>query len=114
VCELLEHQAGQQLGLSELLGAELVAMRRSGLAGGFVGDLQNPARRFACLHISYYMASSGQVRWISTEQVSVHFFTRKSEPTPILLPDTNPAPEELDRVGYLIGGCDPMITAITL
>jgi hypothetical protein len=76
VRELLEHQAGQQLGLSELLGAELVAMRRNGLAGGFVGDLQNPARRFACLHIPYYVASSGQVRWISTEQGQRHSAAR--------------------------------------
>jgi len=51
VRELFEHQASQQLRLSELLGAELVSMRRNGLAGGFVGDLENPARRFACLHI---------------------------------------------------------------
>jgi hypothetical protein len=52
VRELFEHQAGQQLRLSELLGAEFVAMRRNGFAGGFVGDLENPARGFACLHIS--------------------------------------------------------------
>ena len=51
VRELLEHQAGQQLRLSELLGAELVSVCRKGLAGGFVGDLENPTRRFACLHI---------------------------------------------------------------
>ena len=50
--ELLEHQAGQELGLDELLGAELVPVRREGLAGRLVSDLKHPARRFAGLHNS--------------------------------------------------------------
>ena len=37
--ELLEDQAGQELGLSELLGAESVPMRSDGLTGRVVGDL---------------------------------------------------------------------------
>ena len=50
--ELLEHQAGQELRLSELLGAERMPMRGEGLAGGVVGDLEHPARGFARRHIS--------------------------------------------------------------
>ena len=52
VGELLEHQAGQELGLGELLGAELVPVRGEGLAGRLVGDLEHPARGFAGLHTS--------------------------------------------------------------
>ena len=48
--ELLEHQAGQELGLSELLGAEPVPMRRDGLTGRVVGDLEDAARGFAQGH----------------------------------------------------------------
>ena len=62
VRELFEHQAGQQLGLGKLLGAELVSVRRKSLAGSLVRDLQDPARGFTGSHISYYVASSGQVR----------------------------------------------------
>ncbi len=51
--ELLEHQAGQELVLGELLGAELVPVRGEGLTGGVVGDLEDPARGFAGGHISY-------------------------------------------------------------
>ena len=50
--ELLEHQAGQELGLGELLGAELVAVRGAGPAGRLVGDLEHPARGFARRHTS--------------------------------------------------------------
>ena len=50
--ELLEHQAGHELGLGELPGAELVPVRGEGLAGGLVGDLEGPARGFAGSHIS--------------------------------------------------------------
>ena len=50
--ELLEHQAGQELGLGELLGAELVPMRGECLASRLVGDLKHPARGFAGLHNS--------------------------------------------------------------
>ena len=50
--ELLEHQAGQELGLGELLGAELVSVRGEGLTGGVVGNLEDPARGFARGHIS--------------------------------------------------------------
>jgi hypothetical protein len=52
VGELLEHQARQELGLGELLGAELVPVRGECLTGGLVGDLEHPARRFAGLHTS--------------------------------------------------------------
>ena len=50
--ELLEHQAGQELGLGELLGTELVPMRGDCPAGGLVGHLEGPARGFAGLHDS--------------------------------------------------------------
>ena len=50
--ELLEDQAGQELMLGELLGAELVPICRECLAGRFVCDQKHPARRFAGLHIS--------------------------------------------------------------
>jgi hypothetical protein len=73
VRELFEHQAGHQLGLGKLLEAVLVTVRRKGPAGGFVSDLQYPARGFARSHISYYMARSCQVRGISTEQVALLF-----------------------------------------
>jgi len=63
VRELFEHEAGQQLGLSKLIGAVLVSVRTNSP----VGDLQDPARGFARSHISGYVARSGQVRWISTE-----------------------------------------------
>jgi hypothetical protein len=59
--ELLEHQAGQELGLGELLRAEPVSMRRQGLTGRVVRDLQDPARGFARGHISYYVASRPKV-----------------------------------------------------
>ena len=48
--ELLEHQAGQQLGLSKLLGAELVPVRGESLTRSIVRHLQDPARGFACRH----------------------------------------------------------------
>ncbi len=54
--ELLEDQAGQELGLGELLGAGFVSMSGERLAGGLVGDLQHPPRGFARSHISYYEA----------------------------------------------------------
>jgi hypothetical protein len=41
-----------ELGLGELLGAELVPVRRKGMAGRLVGDLEHPARGFAGLHTS--------------------------------------------------------------
>jgi hypothetical protein len=41
---LLEHQEGQQLGLSKLLGAELVPVRGDCLSGSLVRDL-SPSRR---------------------------------------------------------------------
>ena len=41
--ELLEHQAGQELRLGELLGAELVACAEL-LAGRLVGDPEHPSR----------------------------------------------------------------------
>jgi hypothetical protein len=63
VRELFEHQAGFQLGLGKLLGAVLVSVRRESPACG----LQDPARGFACLHISYHLARSAQVRGISRE-----------------------------------------------
>ena len=50
--ELLEHQAGQELRLGELLGAELVSVRGHSPTGRLVGDLEHPARRFAGLHTS--------------------------------------------------------------
>jgi hypothetical protein len=65
--ELLKHQAGHQLGLSELLRAVFVPICGKGLAGGIVGDLKNAPRRFARFHILHYVAKSGQVRWFSTE-----------------------------------------------
>ena len=68
--ELLEYQAGHQLGLSKLLRAVFVPIRGKGLAGGIVGDLQNAPRRFARFHILHYVVESGHVRWISTEQVT--------------------------------------------
>lgn len=55
--ELLEHQAGQQLGLGELLGAVLVSVRRDGLVGG----LQDPAWGSGRRHISYYNAMCTKV-----------------------------------------------------
>ena len=64
---------GQQLGLGKLLGVVLVSVRRKSPAGGLVGDLKDPARGFARSHISYYMAKSGQVRGISTEQLMTHY-----------------------------------------
>jgi hypothetical protein len=67
VRELFEHQAGFQLGLGKLLGAVLVSVRRESPASGLVGGLQDPARGFACLHISYHLARSAQVRGISRE-----------------------------------------------
>jgi hypothetical protein len=59
--ELLEHQAGEELVLGELPGAEPMPMRRQGLAGGVVGDLEDAARRFARNHISYYDARCTEV-----------------------------------------------------
>ena len=50
--ELLEHQAGQELGLGELLGAELVRVLGQRPAGRLVGDPEHPARGFAGLHTS--------------------------------------------------------------
>ena len=50
--ELLEHQARQELGLGELLGAELVCVRGERAAGRLVGDLEHTARGFAGLHTS--------------------------------------------------------------
>src|SRR5262249_10189931 len=49
--ELLEDQAGQELGLREGLGAVDVAVGRDRLPGGVVRDLEDPARRFAGGHI---------------------------------------------------------------
>jgi hypothetical protein len=66
--ELLEHQAGQQLVLSKLLGTELVSVRGESLTGSIVCDLQDPARGFARRHTLQYVARSCQVRWFSTEQ----------------------------------------------
>lgn len=60
--ELLGHQAGQELGLGELLGAELMPARGEGLTGGLVGDLEHPARGFAGLHTSYYARAPAGVR----------------------------------------------------
>jgi hypothetical protein len=71
--EFLEHQAGQQLGLSELLRAVLVPVCRESPTGAIVGNLQNSARGFARRHISYYVAIPGQVRCISTEHISPLF-----------------------------------------
>jgi hypothetical protein len=42
--ELLEHETSQQLGLSELLGAELVPVIRHGPAAAVVGDLEHSTR----------------------------------------------------------------------
>ena len=50
--ELLEHQAGQELGLGELLGAELVSVRGQRPAGCLVGNLVHATRGFASRHIS--------------------------------------------------------------
>jgi hypothetical protein len=50
--ELLEHQAGQELGPGELLGAEPVPVSGKGLTGGVVGDPQDAARGLAGGHIS--------------------------------------------------------------
>jgi hypothetical protein len=72
--ELLEHQAGQELGLGELLGAEPVPMRRQRLAGSVVGDLQDQARGFARNHISYYDARCTEVHGFSTEQARTPCF----------------------------------------
>ena len=52
VGKLLEHQAGQELGLGELLGAALVPVRGEGPAGRLVRDLEDPARGFAGGHTS--------------------------------------------------------------
>jgi hypothetical protein len=68
--ELLQYQAGHQLGLSELLRAVFVPICGKAFAGGIVGDLQNAPRRFARFHILYYVAKPDQVRWFSTEQDS--------------------------------------------
>ena len=46
VRELFEHQEGQQLGLSILLGAVLVPVRRKNPADSLVRDLQAPAGDF--------------------------------------------------------------------
>ena len=67
--ELLEHQAGYKLVLGELLGAVFVAVRRQGLADSLVGDVQDPARRFARGHISYYDAMCTKFHRFSTEQL---------------------------------------------
>jgi hypothetical protein len=48
--KLLEHQAGQQLMLSKLLGAEFVSVRGESLTGSIVRHLQHPARGFARRH----------------------------------------------------------------
>jgi hypothetical protein len=66
--ELLEDQAGQELGLGELLGAGLMSMFRQRLAGGLVGDLQHPALGFTRSHISYYEALLMKVHRFSTKQ----------------------------------------------
>ncbi|HEX4610376.1 MAG TPA: hypothetical protein VH092_19455 [Urbifossiella sp.] len=49
---LLEHQAGEQLVLGELLGAELVPVGGERMAGGVAGDPEDPARGSAGGHIS--------------------------------------------------------------
>jgi hypothetical protein len=48
--ELLEYQAGEQLGLRELLRAKLMPVRGKSLRGRIVRDLKNPAWGFACRH----------------------------------------------------------------
>jgi hypothetical protein len=48
--ELLEGQAGQELVLGELLGAELVPVRGEGPASHVVGDLEDPSWRLARGH----------------------------------------------------------------
>jgi hypothetical protein len=50
-----------------------VPVCRESEAGAIVGDPQNTARGFARLHNSYYVARSGQVRRISTEQDASRF-----------------------------------------
>jgi hypothetical protein len=50
--EVLEHQAGHELGLGKLLGAELVPVRGESPAGRLVGGQEDPARGFAGSHIS--------------------------------------------------------------
>ena len=50
--ELLDHQATEELGLGEFLGAVDMAVVRDGLASGVVGDLEDPDWRFAGGHIS--------------------------------------------------------------
>ena len=57
--ELLEDQAGQELVLGELLGAELVPVRGEGPASRVVGDLEDPSWRLARGH-AYTTSRAGQ------------------------------------------------------
>lgn len=50
--ELLEHQASQELGLAELLVAELVRFLGHRPEGRLIGNPEHPARGFAGLHTS--------------------------------------------------------------
>jgi len=56
----LEHQAGEELVLSELLEALLVPRRRQRLAGGVVGDLQDP--REDLLVVPFHTTTPGAPR----------------------------------------------------
>src|ERR1700744_158254 len=67
--EVLEHQAGQELGLGELLGAELVPVRGEGPAGRVVRGLEDPAGGFAGKHISLYEPKWTVVHGFSPEHV---------------------------------------------
>lgn len=75
--KVLEHQAGEQLMLTELLGTEPVRVRRQRRAGRRVGHLQHLPWRFAGLHPAACnplrenaLALKGR---ISTEQLQAHF-----------------------------------------
>src|SRR5262249_13575178 len=63
----------------ELLRAELVPVRGEGLAGRLVGDLEDPARRFAGGHISYYEPRWTRVQTFSTEQLHPVLLLRPRE-----------------------------------
>ena len=71
--KLLEHQAGEELRLGELLGAELVPIRRQGLAGRLSGDPQDGVRGFAGLHIP--TTRPNQTRFAGFLQSVLDFFS---------------------------------------
>lgn len=64
--ELPEHHAGQELGLGELLGPELVAVRWEDLTGRLVGDRKDPARGLADGQSSEY-----EPRWTAVQTFSL-------------------------------------------